>query len=949
MSENQWHFIADQCLPCRVLDRQTLWGKTVCRVWLPSTNQVVRVDSEQLVPFPDAGAWTRQHLIYLASAARVLDTLTQNILLAPIEAPVIPLPHQLKALARAVSGDHIRYLLADEVGLGKTIEAGLILRELKLRGLVQRTLVIAPKGLTAQWASEMRVHFNESFDVILPEDLKTLSRFTGRSSGLTVDGSARDEGHVCPEHSRNPWRTFPQIIVPVDSVKPIEKRRGWSTNDLADYNRQRFEDLITAGWDLVIVDEAHRLGGTTEQVARYRLGRGLAEAAPYLLLLSATPHQGKTDSFRRLLSLLDENTFSDDESIRQDQVQPYVIRSVKRDAIDAEGKSLFKPRNTSMLPVAWQDRHKDQRLLYDAVSEYVREGYNEAIKEKRNYIGFLMILMQRLVTSSTRAIRAALERRLEVLNSPDAQMTFFDVFDLDEWSDLDGQTQLDTVIRARFKALKNEHDEVKLLLETAKRVEREGPDAKVEALLDLIYKLQQEESDPDLKLLIFTEFVPTQDMLAQFLEERGIRVVKINGSMDIDERLQAQRAFADSARMLISTDAGGEGLNLQFCHVVVNFDLPWNPMKLEQRIGRVDRIGQTHVVRAVNFALRDTVEYRVRDVLESKLAIILEDFGVDKTGDVLDSSEAGQMFGDLYVETIVAPGDAEAKVDALIERVREKARGRDAAVAMLTDPTTPDPAQARSIMNHPLPHWIEQMTVNYLESHGGQAVKKGLSWNLVWPDGAEMASVVFSTRDAAAAPAAQHLTLEWPRIRELAMQLPMFVRQQPAPVLAVRNLPTNVCGVWSLWRIELHAEQRQRQRIMPLFRQNDGQVLHPTARHVWEQILAGHFDIMVDAGNVIADAEYVTVWAAAEAQGKALYEDMLRVHGESVRRDQERAEAGFAARRRMIERLGLPSVRSARLHELRGEERGWRQNMERRQCVVPEMTPIVVGVVRGMG
>ena len=144
-------------------------------------------------------------------------------------------------------------------------------------------------------------------------------------------------------------------------------------------------------------------------------------------------------------------------------------------------------------------------------------------------------------------------------------------------------------------------------------------------------------------------------MLAEFLGNRGFEVVCLNGSLDLDERREVQRAFADEAQVLISTDAGGEGLNLQFCHVVFNYDLPWNPMKLEQRIGRVDRIGQTHVVRAQNFALEDTVELRVREVLEEKLERILQEFGVDKLADVLDTEEGGVDFEDLYVSAVLTP------------------------------------------------------------------------------------------------------------------------------------------------------------------------------------------------------------------------------------------------------------------------------------------------------
>jgi SNF2 family DNA or RNA helicase len=540
---------------------------------------------------------------------------------------VIPLPHQIRALSRAISSDRVRYLLADEVGLGKTIEAGLILRELKLRGLVRRTLIVAPKGLVTQWVSEMQVHFGETFHLVLPEDMKTLKRF---ASGFGVETAQDSKGLL-----GNLWRIFSQVIVPMDSVKPVDKRRGWTAAQVEGYNRERFEDLITAGWDLVIVDEAHRLAGSTDQVARFRLGQGLAEAAPYLLLLSATPHQGKTDSFHRLVSLLDSREFTDPGSITRERVQRYVIRTEKRRAIDAEGNPLFKPRRTQLAPVAWEARHHQQRVLYEAVTEYVRTGYNQARREKRNYIGFLMLLMQRLVVSSTRAIRTTLERRLEILEQPEEQLTLFPLDSEEEWADLEGQEQIDIFLKTRLKALRNEREEVRLLLDVAARCEECGPDAKAEALLDWIYRLQVEEEDPELKVLIFTEFVPTQEMLREFLTDRGFSVVCLNGSMDMEERRRAQELFAKDCRILISTDAGGEGLNLQFCHVVINYDIPWNPMRLEQRIGRVDRIGQSHVVRAVNLVLEGSVEHRVLDVLEQKLAVIYEELGIDKTGDVL--------------------------------------------------------------------------------------------------------------------------------------------------------------------------------------------------------------------------------------------------------------------------------------------------------------------------
>jgi len=406
--ESPWQYSTVHNSACKVIEEQTLWGQTVCRVWLPNSDSVVRIPASGLIPLASRpSSLTTDHIAYVAAAAKVAEVLEGStsatdghVLLAPMESNVIPLPHQIHALSRAISGDRVRYLLADEVGLGKTIEAGLVMRELKLRGLVRRTLVVSPKGIATQWVAEMQTHFNEQFQLVLGDDISTLQR-------LAPGGDQRSSA----------WSMFDQVIVSLDSVKPMDKRRGWTAERVAEYNRSRFEDLITAGWDLVVVDEAHRLGGSTDQVARYKLGKGLAEAAPYVLLLSATPHQGKTDAFHRLMNLLDDDAFPDMDSVSRERVAPYVIRTEKRKAIDADGKPLFKPRRTQMAPVAWTHRHHLQQLLYEAVTDYVREGYNQALREKKRHIGFLMILMQRLVVSSTRAIKTTLERRLAFLGA----------------------------------------------------------------------------------------------------------------------------------------------------------------------------------------------------------------------------------------------------------------------------------------------------------------------------------------------------------------------------------------------------------------------------------------------------------------------------------------------------------------------------------------------------
>ncbi|WP_368860853.1 DEAD/DEAH box helicase [Desulforhabdus sp. TSK] len=958
-TQGAWYFSLDYRQLCQVIEAQTLWGETTYRVWLPGRDSVVRIPASRLKPIERAHTSSPENIAYIAAAARVADALTQDVLLAPIESSVIPLPHQIRALSRAIANDRVRYLLADEVGLGKTIEAGLILRELKLRGLVKRTLVIAPKGLVSQWVSEMRFHFGETFQLVLPEDIKTLRRIAGIDDFRLQDFRFEDNtAAILDQQSAisnqkspisNPWQMFSQVVVPMDSVKPMDKRRGWTKGQVHEYNRERFEDLVSAGWDLVIVDEAHRLGGSTDQVARFKLGQGLSEAAPYFLLLSATPHQGKTDAFHRLMSLIDAQEFPDVGSVTRERVQPHVIRTEKRRAIDAEGKPLFKPRRTEIGPVSWGERHRDQQLLYEAVTEYVREGYNQAMREKRSYIGFLMILMQRLVVSSTSAIRTTLERRLDALATPQEQLTMFPLPSEEEWEDLDGQEQIDMLLGIRLKALKNERAEVKLLLDAAARCEQSGPDAKAEALLDWLYRLQSEEGDPELKALVFTEFVPTQEMLQRFLTERGFSVVCLNGSMDMEERKRAQEAFAHEVRILISTDAGGEGLNLQFCHVVINYDIPWNPMRLEQRIGRVDRIGQPHTVRAVNFVFEDSVEHRVREVLEQKLAIIFEEFGIDKTGDVLDSAQAGRMFDEMYLEAILNPEKVEESVDSVIVRLQDQVREARTTASVLGATEDLEPGEAQRLLTHPLPYWVERMTVNYLKAHGGQAEKAGQGWNITWPDGEIYTNVVFTGKEAERFPTARHLTLEEPKIRGLAMRLPRFAPGQPVPIVSLPGVPKEINGVWSLWRIAITTMEWNRRRIMPLFLADDGRVFMPTARHVWDQLLMASPKVRSILDAQVSQSVHSQMHRAAEEHGKPIYEALVQEHRARIAREREKADYAFAARRKTIERIGLPQVRNYRLALLAQEEKTFQQQLDKRAHVCPEMVALLMIRVEGAG
>lgn len=915
-----WAFSQAHGEAVRILDAETVWGHTAYHVWLPGRNALERVSEAGLTPLSQPEQPTLDHVVYPVAAARIADALTQDVLLAPLQAGVIPLPHQLHCLSQTMAGDRIRYLLADEVGLGKTIEASLIFRELKLRGLVRRVLVVAPKGLVSQWVQEMKTHFGETFQLLTPGEFSLWRNLAG------------------PD---NIWRRFDQVVCPVDAVKPLDRRRGWSRQQGDEYNQDRLGDLLDAGFNLVICDEAHRLSGSTERVARYRLARALSDAASYLLLLSGTPHQGKSPAFQRLMSLLDKEEFMGAGSASRERVAPFVIRTEKRRAINERGEALFRPRATKLLPVRWEERHKLQKQLYEAATEYVRLGYNQALRQNRQYLGFLMILMQRLVTSSTRAIASALERRLEVLQATSVLPADEETLDPD-WGEQDGQEQLEELLAARLVGLQNEKEEVRLLLELARRCQAQGPDARAEALLALLYQTQGEENDPEVKFLIFTEFVPTQEMLREFLDDHGFSVTCLNGSMDLDQRRRVQRQFAEEARILVSTDAGGEGLNLQFAHVVVNYDLPWNPMKIEQRIGRVDRIGQKHPVKAFNLIFEESVERRVQEVLQEKLQTILEEFGVDKTEDVLDSAEGGSAFEKVYAEAILNPGGIEASVGRLVQQVREQAQEAQAGRSLYGDVAL-DPALAQQLSNHPLPYWVERMPLSYLRSHGGKVQRSLFGYGLEWPDGSRLERVSFHSQEAQDR-GLPHVNLEDPRVRQLVQRLPRVVPSQPVPKVRIEGIPQEIRGLWSLWRISLGSDHPREVKVLPLFRHDDGRSFQPTARMLWDCFLEE--PTRIRQAGVLTEGEATAAFAAlreeAERQGKAFFDELQGRKSQRIGREREKGSRAFGVRREAISRLGLAEVRQHRLRRLAEEERSWAEELDRQEQILPELSAVII-------
>ena len=868
----------------QVLEKIEAWGYISYKVFNPATGRVYKANEEQLSSSGSTMQYDENYLRYVTLLSKIKNE-TAGGFLSSLASGIIPLPHQLHVLNRAMETNNIRYILADEVGLGKTIEAGMIIRELKSRGLVSRILVVCPTGLVTQWASEMQEKFHEKFQVILPSDYDTIRRLT-------------DNDDV--------YGQFDQVISPMDSIKPIEKHAGWSEEKVEKYNEERIYSIINSGWDLIIIDEAHRVAGSSGEVARYKLGNLLAQASPYLLLLSATPHNGKTEPFLRLIRLLDADAFPNAKSIVREQVAPFLIRTEKREAIDNNGNLLFKNRIMHLVTISWDDRNNLQRELYEMVSSYVAKTYNKALRNRKKNMCliFLLIIMQRMVTSSTAAIRQSLERRLNVLLEQRTCVGNLREEDLDELNIEDG---VEDALEAISLDMELEIEELKQIISLAKQAQFQNQDAKVEPLLNEIDAILSE--DRTQKVIIFTEFVATQTYLQELLVNRGYTVTILNGGMSIDERNAAMQEFKTSTSIFISTDAGGEGLNLQFANIIINYDLPWNPMKIEQRCGRVDRIGQQRDVHIYNFIVGETVENRVREVLEEKLSVILKEMGVDKYSDVLDSEVAECDFTDVYMRSIGHASQVEKNLYPVEAEMKQQLTNAQKYKDVIREEKD-----------------LTKLVGTESNFDVDSALRTMLTYYECWQGHDPRLIDRISIADEEIT---QHLKTE-------------LVQDRTAPLMSIQidNFP-NEEGYFMLWELSI-SEKESGKRILPIF-VNSAMLLRPMAgKRIMDVFLDGNSKLRVSSAPNV-DAE---IYSKLEKSCMDFaYDTFVELKEKQMQQNEESFKKYMYAlelRQEAAEHIGIENIRRSRLQKLQKEKANIEAQHRKGSQVYPDFRLIMM-------
>ena len=584
---------------------------------------------------------------------------------------VEPLPHQITAVYESMlPRQPLRFLLADDPGAGKTIMAGLLIKELIARGDLERCLIVCPGSLAEQWQDELSQRFQLPFEIMTNDKLEA-----ARTGNWFLEANL--------------------VIARLDKLARDEQVQ------------QKLQAPDT-GWDLVVCDEAHKMsasffGGEIHYTKRYRLGQLLSTRTRHFLLMTATPHNGKEEDFQLFMALLDNDRFEGRfrDGVHVADVSDLMRRMVKERLLKFDGKPLFPERIAYTVPYQLSEA---EAQLYEAVTDYVREEFNRADAlanaKRAGTVGFALTILQRRLASSPEAIYQSLRRRRERLESrlceleesrrSNAVTSTAPELDAEDVEDLDDAPEheveaaetriLNQATAARsITELKAEIDTLKMLESRALDVRRRGGDSKWRELASLLSEvfttsgiagrigeptapysggeIPRPVSSPTQKLVLFTEHRDTlhylQDRITTLLG-RAESVVVIHGGIAREDRHQAQEAFRHdpAVQVLLATDAAGEGINLQRAHLMVNYDLPWNPNRLEQRFGRIHRIGQTEVCHLWNLVADQTREGDVYQRLLTKLEQARQALG-GQVFDVLGKLEfEGRPLRDLLLEAI---------------------------------------------------------------------------------------------------------------------------------------------------------------------------------------------------------------------------------------------------------------------------------------------------------
>ncbi|HAW49422.1 TPA: helicase, partial [bacterium] len=571
-----------------------------------------------------------ESLFLYLEANRIRNAFQFDPLYAVNVSQIDPLPHQIEAVYDyIIQNPRIRFLLADDPGAGKTIMAGLLIKELKYRGLVERVLIVVPGHLKPQWLREMKEKFQENF--------------------IVIDRNAMDAAW-----GQNIFNDRNMAIISMDFAKQ--------------------EDVMFAlkdtNWDLCIVDEAHKMsaykyGEKINRTQRYSFGELLSSLTNYLLFLTATPHRGDPENFRLLLDLLEPGFFADEDILSeaiQNKENFLFLRRLKEDLKNFEGAPIFPPRIVKTVKYSLSD---DERKLYNAVTEYVEKHFNKALAKDNRNVAFALTILQRRLASSVRAIRKSLERRYSRLKElyEKGQLIQEMGYDEDYIEDLEEKERwkkeeelLERLSSAEtLEELKDEIEKIGKLVFIAKEVEKK----EIETKLNELKVVMDEEKlhQTGTKLLLFTESKDTLEYLVEKLKGWGYSITFIHGGMNLDARVKAEGDFNNTpVQIMVSTEAGGEGINLQKrCWIMVNYDLPWNPNRLEQRMGRIHRYGQQHEVHIYNLITTDTIEGKIYNALFEKLSRIREHLGSDRVFDVIGEAIIGKSLKDMIMDAIVNP------------------------------------------------------------------------------------------------------------------------------------------------------------------------------------------------------------------------------------------------------------------------------------------------------